>query len=194
MLKTSLSRSLFVILFLALFLGVENDVGTAQQYSDMFYHVEKQKLTVKFTREASWLKEIQCLARNVHYEARGESVEGQLAVAKVTLNRASSDLFPNSVCEVVNERKKNDYGYLVCQFSWRCESWNNPTRNFSVDHPSYQVALDAILNYDKIDTVTDDTYWFHTPKVKPRWRKHKQMIAKVDGHIFYTNKPGQTGR
>jgi len=194
MLNTLLSRSLFVVLFLALFLGVENDVGTAQTYKDVNYEVEKRQLVVKYTREGNWLKEIQCLARNVHYEARGESRRGQLAVAKVTLNRVESDLFPNSICGVVNEGKHNDRGYYVCQFSWRCEPWTNPKRTFHNDHPSYQVALDAILGYDNLKMVTEDTYWFHTPAVKPRWRKHKQKLARVDGHIFYTNKPGKTGR
>lgn len=190
MLKTSLSRSLYLILFLALIVGIERNVGTAEYFNDMKYEVDHHTLTVKLTREARWLKEIQCLARNVHYEARGESLDGQLAVAKVTLNRTESGLFPNSVCGVVNEGKNNDRGYYVCQFSWRCESWNNPNRKFNSGDLSYQVAMDVILNYDKVDVVSDDTYWFHANHVKPSWRKHKEKIAKVDGHIFYKNKPG----
>lgn len=187
-------KTLYVLLALFLLVGIDNEPGSAQSFKDVNYEVKKEKMVVKLTREGTWLKEIQCLARNVHYEARGESRRGQLAVAKVTLNRAESNLFPNSICGVVNEGKHNDRGYYVCQFSWRCEPWTNPKRTFHKDHPSYQVALDAILGYDNLEMVTEDTYWFHTPAVKPRWRKHKQRLARVDGHIFYTNKPGQTGR
>ena len=187
-------KTLYVLLALFLLVGIDNEPGSAQAFKDVNYEVKKEKMVVKLTRESRWLKEIQCLARNVHYEARGESRRGQLAVAKVTLNRVESGLFPNSICGVVNEGKNNDRGYYVCQFSWRCEPWTNPKRTFHNDHPSYQVALDAILSYDNLTMVTEDTYWFHTPAVKPRWRKHKQVLARVDGHIFYTNKPGQTGR
>lgn len=182
------------MLFLALFIGIEREVGTAQVFQDMKYRVDHQKLTVKLTREARWLKETQCLARNIYYEARSENVEGQLAVAKVTLNRVESDLFPNTVCGVVNESKNNASGYNVCQFSWRCEAWNNPRKTFNEDHPIYQMALQAIFDYDKLDMVTNDTYWFHTPKVKPSWRKKKERVAQVDSHIFYKNKEGITGR
>ena len=187
-------KTLYVLLALFLLVGIDNEPGSAQAHKDLKYEVEKRQLVVKYTREGNWLKEIQCLARNIHYEARGESRRGQLAVAKVTLNRVESDLFPNSICGVVNEGKHNAKGYYVCQFSWRCEPWTNPKRTFHNDHPSYQVALDAILGYDNLEMVTEDTYWFHTPAVKPRWRKHKQMLARVDGHIFDTNKPVQTGR
>ena len=73
------------------------------------------------------MKEISCLARNVYYEARGESLQGQKAVALVTLNRVENPMFPNTICGVVNERKVVK-GTTKCQFSWRCESHTNPKK------------------------------------------------------------------
>ena len=105
-------KTLYVLLALFLLVGIDNEPGSAQAHKDLKYEVEKRQLVVKYTREGNWLKEIQCLARNIHYEARGESRRGQLAVAKVTLNRVESDLFPNSICGVVNEGKHNAKGYM----------------------------------------------------------------------------------
>jgi len=146
-------------------------------------------------REERWMTEIGCLARNVYYESRGESREGQLAVALVTINRTENKMFPNSICGVVNERKKSK-GELVCQFSWRCEAHTNPKKTVRQQHESYQVALQAIQQYDYLSTrlVPKDTYWFHANYVRPSWRKVKQRIARIDNHIFYKQKPGDRRR
>ena len=156
----------------------------------------EQEAIAQLQREERWMKEISCLARNVYYEARGESRQGQLAVAMVTLNRVENGLFPDSICGVVNERKMVENRGVVCQFSWRCESWNNPKKRVHAKHESYQAALDAIMHYEELTKtlVTEDTLFFHAKHVKPSWRKAKQKLAMIDNHIFYTNKPGDTRR
>lgn len=64
-------------------------------------------------------KERVCLAKNVYHEARNQSIEGQLAVARVTLNRVNSDLFPDTVCGVVHQWETGELN--DCQFSWYCD-------------------------------------------------------------------------
>ena len=141
------------------------------------------------------MKEISCLARNVYYEARGESLQGQKAVALVTLNRVENPMFPNTICGVVNERKVVK-GTTKCQFSWRCESHTNPKKAVRQSHESYQAALTAILNYESLTTtlVTKDTLFFHAKHVRPFWRKVKQRLAQIDNHIFYEQRPGDRRR
>ena len=157
--------------------------------------VLKQELIAQLEREDVWMKEISCLARNVYYEARGESLQGQKAVALVTLNRVENPMFPNTICGVVNERKVVK-GTTKCQFSWRCESHTNPKKAVRQSHESYQAALTAILNYESLTTtlVTKDTLFFHAKHVRPFWRKVKQRLAQIDNHIFYEQRPGDRRR
>jgi spore germination cell wall hydrolase CwlJ-like protein len=65
-------------------------------------------------------KQVRCLAENIYYESRGESLEGQIAVAKVTLNRLDEG-YARTVCGVVKQRNPNG-----CQFSWVCNTNSNP--------------------------------------------------------------------
>jgi spore germination cell wall hydrolase CwlJ-like protein len=155
----------------------------------------KQELIAQLEREDEWMKEISCLARNVYYEARGESLEGQKAVALVTLNRVENPMFPDTICGVVNERKVVK-GRTKCQFSWRCESHNDPKKAVRQSHESYQAAMTAILDYEILTTtlVTKDTLFFHAKHVRPFWRKVKQRLAQIDNHIFYEQRPGDKRR
>ena len=139
------------------------------------------------TKQTSNLKQLDCLTRNIYYEARGESRDGQLAVAQVTLNRVESGLFPNSICGVVNERYRVK-SEMICQFSWRCDSNLNHQLVVSKNNPIYKLAIYAIMNHHTMSVVTHDTYWFHANYVKPRWRKAKQKVVMIDDHIFYKKK------
>ena len=68
--------------------------------------------------------EIECMAKNIYFEAAIESTAGQLAVAQVTLNRVKSKHYPNTVCEVVYEGPHHASGHPKrdrCQFSWYCD-------------------------------------------------------------------------
>ena len=173
----------FCFIFL-MTLGTSSFTNSVDLRKDINYDIQHYQLTKILVKQAKYMREIQCLARNIYYESRGESWEGQMAVAKVTLNRVESDLFPNTICGVVQEKYKVK-GYEVCQFSWYCEAWNNKQIRFTEHHQSYQVALDAILHKDVPNWMTEDVFWFHTKQVKPRWRKIHERVAVVDNHIFY---------
>jgi spore germination cell wall hydrolase CwlJ-like protein len=194
---TVVKKVLYGTFAILLTFGITNQVSTNSEENlvDKITKIEEDIITAKLRQEEKWMNEISCLARNVYYESRGESYEGQLAVAVVTLNRVKNSKFPNTICGVVNERKRAG-GKVVCQFSWRCEGHTDPKKRVSQTHDSYQAAMDAIFEYEYLtqDFLTEDTLYFHAKHVKPRWRRHKQMLAKIDNHIFYKNKPGDNRR
>lgn len=124
-----------------------------------------------------------CLALNVYHEARGEPVEGQYAVAQVTMNRAGHE--PAKICDVVFE---------PYQFSWTTGLlFGRPSRQDVA--PLYmptevhawqlakQVATDAIAGRI-IDVVGDATH-YHTISVRPRWSQRLTKVAQVGAHLFY---------
>jgi N-acetylmuramoyl-L-alanine amidase len=117
--------------------------------------------------------ELDCLARNVYYESRGEPLVGQYAVAEVTMNRVASSLFPDTVCSVVNERNA---------FSW--------THNESLREPygfewwrAQAVARSVLDNH--ASPYVGDALFYHATYVSPRWARTRPQIALIGGHIFY---------
>lgn len=119
-------------------------------------------------------RELKCLADNIYFEARGESVDGQIAVAQVVLNRVNDSYFPNSVCAVVYQRS---------QFSWTLR------KNHRVnDRDSYEFAeLVAELSLDgRFDDITNGATFYHTDKVNPRWNRQMDVSVVIGDHIFYT--------
>jgi N-acetylmuramoyl-L-alanine amidase len=120
------------------------------------------------------LTDIECLARNIYHEARGEPLEGQLAVAQVTLNRVQSDKYQNTVCGVV---------YAHRQFSWT----NSGTKKIK-NAKAWRAALDvsrAVLT-QSVALPKFAAMHFHTRQVRPTWAKNKQIVAVIGNHIFYS--------
>ena len=126
---------------------------------------------------AEWSKrtETHCLALNIYHEARGESLEGQLAVAAVTLNRVRSRKFPEQVCEVVWQRR---------QFSWTHDGKSDLPRNLKAWKSALRIA-NAILDIGHVNVVGGATH-FHAAYVRtPYWTRKKQMIRRIGSHLFY---------
>lgn len=182
-----LTNTKILLTIFLLSLGYAFNSTTVEYHRDIDYSIKHNLLTKNILGQAKNLKQIDCLARNVYYEARGESFEGQMAVAQVTLNRVNSDQFPNSICSVVEE-KTTARGYTVCQFSWVCEPWNNQRLKVRDTHTSYQVAYMAIMGQNALPWMTENTFWFHATHVKPKWRHIHDKVARVDNHIFYKQK------
>ena len=127
--------------------------------------------------------DLTCLARNIYYESRGESLTGQRAVAEVTMNRVDSKRFPDTVCSVVHEqrwdkiRKRN-----VGAFSWtelgplpkpKGKPWN---RAMSV----------AVAAYDDEGAVqVPGALFYHADRITPRWSRTKKLVAVIGSHRFY---------
>ena len=122
--------------------------------------------------------ETECLALNIYHEARGEPVNGQVAVGIVTLNRVASRRFPNDVCTVVHQRK---------QFSWT----RLPEHTLVIDNPrawrqAREVAKRVLAgDYTADDYKLDGVMHYHNYKVRPRWAANGQLVAAIGRHRFY---------
>lgn len=122
-----------------------------------------------------------CMAQAIYYEARSESVLGQMAVAEVVLNRVDSHFYPDNVCDVVYEGSHRRTG---CQFSFTCDgSMNKAPRGEAWDR-SREVAA-AVLMEDMVKPVTGGATHYHTDYVSPYWRVGLIRTNVIDTHIFY---------
>ena len=125
--------------------------------------------------KVSQLAEVHCLALNVYHEARGETLEGMLAVAAVTLNRMRHKHFPNRLCEVVWQPR---------QFSWTHDGKSDRPR----DRKAWQRALriaKATLAMGYFGTVGDAVYFHAEYGRAPYWSRRFEKIRKIGRHIFY---------
>lgn len=145
--------------------------------SDFGFKIQK-------AQEAKIGRQLTCLARNVFYEANGEPMAGQMAVAQVTVNRARSGLFPNDLCAVVAQTTVVE-GDRICQFSWYCDSRFSKNKVIDKNNPSYIAAKKVFLEGQKVAKIDKDVMWFHedSVKVNPRW-PHK-VATKIGNHVFY---------
>ncbi|WP_317134925.1 MULTISPECIES: cell wall hydrolase [Halocynthiibacter] len=127
----------------------------------------------------------ECLTQALYFEARGESVKGQFAVAEVILNRVASPLYPNSICEVVNQGTGKKF---QCQFTYTCdgraEKINEPKAHERVG----KVAA-AILTGAAPFGLTKGATHYHTKAVNPRWARKFPRTATYGAHHFY-RQPG----
>ena len=137
-------------------------------------------------------KQLKCLAENIFYEARGESITGKAAVARVVMNRVHHG-FASTPCNVVyqatmvtkiNEETLDEYKVRLCQFSWVCEN----RQKINVNDPKYIQAMDIayqVLAYDAYhDVLPRSALFFHNLTVDPFW-PYKQ-VARIGNHIFYS--------
>ena len=118
-------------------------------------------------------QDIHCLAQNIYHEARGEPLEGQIAVAQVTMNRVKSSQFHNTVCAVVYAHK---------QFSWTLDK-----RKLVKDSKAWQrsVAVATAVLTKSVHLPDFKALYFHTRQVRPSWAKTKRIAAVINNHIFY---------
>lgn len=129
-------------------------------------------------------KEMECLAKNIYYEAASESFEGKLAVAQVTINRTNSRKYPSGICEVVYQRNAYN-GQTVCQFSWTCMKVDAPRNRYLWEEAQYiaRKALTEPVAHAKI--AEKKVMFYHANYVQPGWNK-KYAVMTIGNHIFYT--------
>ena len=117
-------------------LNIENIV--VPNYSSLNFELENRA------------KQVECLAKNIYFEARNEPFAGQLAVALVTLNRVYDDTFPNTVCDVVYQGIHTNDGFPKrnrCQFSWYCDGASDEIRNLVAFNTTQKIANLAMISY-----------------------------------------------
>ena len=135
-----------------------------------------------YVTAAEQTRQLECLTRNIYWEAASEPFEGKVAVAQVTLNRMQSGKFADSVCGVVHQ-KNVFYEKVVCQFSWYCEG-NHKVK--AIHKPmwreSEEVAKKVLLEGFRLPSLHKALY-YHAEYVNPGWKLPK--IEKIGRHIFY---------
>ena len=138
-----------------------------------------------FVSAADRDKQLDCLTRNIYWEAATEPFEGKVAVAQVTINRVESGRFARDICGVVYQ-KNVVYDRVVCQFSWFCDG-SSKIRPIYPAHwkESEEVAKKVLLEGFRLSSVKNALY-FHADYVNPRWGK--PQVAKFGRHIFYAEK------
>lgn len=131
-------------------------------------------------------EEVLCLARNIYFEARNQSVKGQIAIAQVTLNRVNDPRFPNSICSVVTQARKDSEGNLIrhqCQFSWYCDGKSDTMPETKEKELALHIAKNVILGY-YVDLSRGATH-YHATYVSPYWRTNFIKVSTIDDHVFY---------
>lgn len=200
-------RSTFFLTFLALTLsvGTANEIvastiqlvnkdGTRTYLSQD--GIERDEL---FTQEHH--PEAYCLAENIYFEARSDSVAGQVAVADVVMNRVYDTRFPNTVCEVVKEGPLRESWktrgkdvpdeeriyYPVrdrCQFSWWCDGKAETINDNSAWAQAQYIAY-SMLYAEKYRGITEGSTHYHAHYVNPKWASTLQYVGSIDSHKFY---------
>ena len=148
---------------------------------------------------------IDCLTKNIYFEAKNQSIAGQIAVALVVLNRVKDKRFPNTICAVIYEGPtyeswktrqipdlpKESRKYYPrrdrCQFSWYCDGMADDVH--SEDEKIYNRIKDlaelAMIPTVKLLDITDGATHYHADYVKPEWAKTKTRTIEIGDHIFY---------
>jgi len=146
------------------------------QLNDMSHRMEF--LNLSYEKKQKVMREVECLAKNIYFEAGSEPRTGKIAVAEVTMNRVKSKQFPRTVCGVVYQKTKG-----TCQFSWVCES-NKRVRSNLAWRESLQIAENILISKRKYGIIGNAMY-FHADYVDPAWADQKRLIAQIGNHIFY---------
>jgi hypothetical protein len=126
-------------------------------------------------------KSEKCLAEAVYFEARGEAVRGQIAVAQVVMNRAFSGKYPDTVCGVVYQNK---HRHLACQFTFACDNNPDVIREPEMWDRAQKIAkamLDGQLWLPEVDRSTH----YHAYWVRPSWVNEMKKMYKFGVHTFY---------
>jgi len=139
----------------------------------LFFVIQQKILTdVTITHEID-NSEVECLARNIYFEARNQPIKGQEAVAHVTLNRLKSGKHGDSICKVV---------YQPHAFSWTLNS-RSKMNEIKAETLAREIAFNTLLGNTK-DPTHGATH-YHATYVTPYWSKKLEKKVKISSHIFY---------
>jgi spore germination cell wall hydrolase CwlJ-like protein len=129
-----------------------------------------------------------CLATAIYFEARGEPIAGQVAVANVIVNRTNDRRYPNTICEVVQQGPTYRWAPSLpvrnrCQFSFYCDG----KKEVITDNQAFDKAIDIAkrtLNGEMLD-ITEGATHYHALYVLPDWAATKTHTVTINNHIFY---------
>ena len=117
-----------------------------------------------------------CLATAIYFEARGESLDGQLAVAQVVMNHAGSGRYPTSWCAVVKQR---------AQFSFVRSGGRFPAIKANCAQWAKAQAVARVATKGLASMLSPDVFWYHANYVSPSWGRRLNRVSRIGAHIFY---------
>jgi spore germination cell wall hydrolase CwlJ-like protein len=126
-------------------------------------------------------KSEKCLAEAVYFEARGEAVRGQIAVAQVVMNRVFSGFYPTTVCAVVYQNK---YHHMACQFTFACDNVADVVREPDMWDRAKKIAKAMLDGQLWLPEVAKSTH-YHAYWVHPSWVAEMKKMYKTGVHTFY---------
>lgn len=133
-------------------------------------------------------KQEYCLAANIYFEARSETMDGMIAVGLVTVNRVMSNRYPDTICKVVWQNGKTKSGRRVAQFSWTLDGKSDTPWNRRAWKVAIVIAEIVLNDYTTAEyDFTNGALWYHADYVKPKWRHNLNHTVTVGRHIFYTS-------
>jgi spore germination cell wall hydrolase CwlJ-like protein len=125
-------------------------------------------------------KQMSCLAEALYFEARGEPIEGQLAVGEVILNRVEDTRYPSSICKVVNQGTGRRF---ACQFTYTCDGKLETVHERKPYEMALKIAKILLTTHER--KLTRGSTHYHSNYVNPKWSKKFERVAKFGRHIFY---------
>jgi spore germination cell wall hydrolase CwlJ-like protein len=132
--------------------------------------------------EKARAKSEKCLAEAVYFEARGEAVRGQIAVAQVVMNRTFSGFYPNTVCAVVYQNKH--HRAFECQFTFACDNIPDVVREPDMWERARKIATAMLEGQLWLPEVAKSTH-YHAYWVHPSWVSEMKKMYKFGVHTFY---------
>ncbi|WP_299729708.1 cell wall hydrolase [uncultured Tateyamaria sp.] len=121
-----------------------------------------------------------CLTEALYFEARGETLKGQFAVAEVIMNRVKSSRFPDNICAVINQGTGRKY---QCQFTYTCDGNPDTIREKGAYRNVGKVAR-AVMD-GRAPALTSGATHYHTTAVRPKWSRVYSKTAAIGVHVFY---------
>ena len=134
----------------------------------------------KRTDAEEMLRQSECMATAIYYEARSESIKGQLGVAEVIVNRVNDHRYPNSVCDVVFQGATRTTG---CQFTFTCDGAMNKKPRGEKWEKAQTIAAHVMMELN--ERKTGGATHYHATYVDPVWNSGLIRTQKIGTHIFY---------
>ena len=134
---------------------------------------------------AQLLAEHRCLSEVMYYEARGEGMDGEKAVAEVVFHRMRHGNYGHSICAVVYEGA----GRPGCQFSFACNGEMAEHKSMVPWRDSEVLAARILTGEVRLGDTTGDATHFHAVSVQPLWADEMERTTQIGNHIFYKNTP-----
>lgn len=142
--------------------------------------IEMSRSWIDRLPKASGGRHWRCLSEALYFEARGETVKGQFAVAEVIMNRVKSARFPDNVCAVINQGTGKRY---QCQFTYTCDG-NPETIHEKGAYDRVGKVARLVLD-GAAPAITSGATHYHTTAVRPRWSRVYTRTARYGVHLFY---------